>query len=185
MTRPSAAAPTRTVIPYVPIARQFRDAAEDVRAPHERRFWRAFPQQTRPLVWEELLPTTGQTAVVLLAPSGSGKSTEFEQQARSLRSRRRMAVYCPAADVAEFGFFRALDVEEGEALAAWRASTSSLTLFVDAVDELHLRQRTIRDVLRRLETDLDLATRTAQLIFSARNGGWSAEDTGHLKTFLR
>lgn len=184
MTRPSAALPTRTVIPYVPIIRQFRDAAENVRAPHERRFWRSFPQRSRPIVWEELCPVAGQTAVILLAPSGSGKSTEFEQQAQRLRSSGRRAVYCAAADVAEFGFDEALSAQEADAFTAWRASTETLTLFVDAVDELYLRQRTIRDVLRRLEK-IDLATRNAQLVFSARNGSWSTDDTGHLKTFLR
>ena len=140
-----------------------------------------------PLVWSSLLGQTDPptASVVLLAPSGSGKSTEFQQQTERLRASGDMAVYCEAAAVAELGFEQALSAQDRNALDAWTRSSARLTLFVDAVDELHLRQRHLRDVLRRLEAGLDLSRGTVLPVFSARNGSWSTEYTAHVKRLLR
>jgi hypothetical protein len=55
----------------------------------------------------------------------------------------------------------------------WVGGTGPAVFFVDAVDEVYLRQRKFGDVTRALASDAYFGTREVQLVATARNGGWT------------
>jgi hypothetical protein len=58
-------------------------------------------------------------------------------------------------------------------------------LFIDAMDEVYLRQRKFRDVVRRLALEIDFALRDLQIVVTARNGTWTSSDRTDLANLLR
>ncbi len=78
-----------------------------------------------------------------------------------------------------------LDCTSADAFDQWLSSTACAVLFLDAVDEVYLRQRKFRDVTRRLAKEIDFGTRDIQIVVTVRNGAWSTGDCNDLADFLR
>lgn len=163
-------------LPYVPIVRHFREVDDDVKDALTRRMLRSM-SETPPITWETLLaPGAGaskSSAIVLVAASGAGKTTELKKQAERLARDGRAAFYCEAGAMATDGLAGSVLGQRSE-LETWRAGSEPGVLFVDAVDEVHLKQRDLRDVVRRLGNEVDLGSRAVQLVLTARTGAWSA-----------
>ena len=122
--------------------------------------------------------------VVLVAPSGYGKSAEMFQEARRRRASGSHAIAAVATAVTEDGLESALNKENRDAFAAWMKSADPATVFIDAVDELALRRKSLHDLLRKLDAGIPFAQRRAQLVITARTGMWLPQHTGELQNFL-
>jgi len=161
-------------VPHV--SRSFRRTSDDTPPPLLRHL-------SAKLTWDDLL--AANSAVVLVAPSQAGKSTELTQLASSLRSSGRHAILCEASAAATQGLPNGLDHPEAKAWALWCDCTEPLVLLIDAVDELYLRGSDFQTLLRRLHRDVNLATRAATLVFTARNGSWPVTHTGALTSLFQ
>ena len=141
------------------------------------------------MTWQSLLlpdaKASAPSAVIVIAPSGSGKSTELERQCERLCAGGFFAFRCEAGAVATDGLRESLDPSSAKRLDSWRSGTSPAVLFLDAADEIYLRQRRFRDVTRRLAKELDFATREIQVVVTARTGLWSPNDRNDLADLLR
>jgi hypothetical protein len=104
--------------------------------------------------------------IVLLAPSGYGKSTEVLQQARRLRTEGVCAIAATAVAITVEGLREGLDAENRDRLDAWLRTTEPAILFVDAVDELALRQKNLGDLIRKLDAGIPFSQRTVQLVLT-------------------
>ncbi len=96
-----------------------------------------------------------------------------------------MVFSCEAGAVATDGLRESLDRPSADAFDQWLSDTTSAVLFLDAVDEVYLRQRKFRDVTRRLAKEIDFATRDIQIVLTVRNGAWSMADRNDLTDLLR
>lgn len=175
-------------LPYVAITRHFREVSEDPKDGFARRMLGSF-RSVAPTTWGNLLrPDAEEGAspgVVLVAPSGAGKSTEVRSQAERLRQEKHVAFCCEAGAVATDGLRESLDRPSAETFDRWLSGTAAAVLFLDAVDEVYLRQRKFRDVTRRLAKEIDFGMRDIQVVVTVRNGAWSQTDRNDLADLLR
>jgi hypothetical protein len=164
---------------YIKVVRYFRDVDRGAVAPQSRRLLRRGSSHGR-LTWPELIDTEANRAVVLLAPSGAGKTTEMREVASDRRAAGNHAVFVEARVCVAEGLARAAgdDQREGAALDTWRRASGSGVLFVDAVDELALDGKRLRDLMRQLRADLpNVGATSMKIVLSARTGTWSADDS--------
>jgi hypothetical protein len=170
-------------VDYVEIDRHVRDLGDDGPADSSARRWlRARRSDTEDTLTGLVQADTLQP-VVLIAPSGTGKTTEFRQQARRLRSSGRAAVFADASAI-----LATLAMDLGDERVAFEHLLQSKTpgvLFIDALDELYLRQQTLEQLFRGLERAIDFAAHPTRLIFSARNGAWTSSATRELRRLLK
>ena len=175
-------------LPYVAITRHFREVSEEPKDGVTRRMLRGF-RSVAPTTWRNLLLSDAKerapSAVVLVAPSGAGKSTEIKKETERLRQDGHVVFCCEAGAVATDGLRESLDRTSADAFDQWLSSTASAVLFLDAVDEVYLRQRKFRDVTRRLAKEIDFGTRDIQIVVTVRNGAWSTGDRNDLADLLR
>lgn len=122
--------------------------------------------------------------IVLVAPSGTGKTTEFRQLARRLRASGRAAAFAEAAGIVASPEMD-LDTDERVAFRHLLESQTPGVLFVDALDELYLRQQSLEQLFRRLEREVGFEAHPTRLIFSARNGAWTSSSTRELRRLLQ
>lgn len=153
---------------YVEIARHIRDLGDEVIFDAtSRRLLRALDTDGR-LTLAKRLEDDKSEPLVLIAPSGTGKTTEFQRQARRLRSIGRTAVYSEALGIIASPEMD-LDEDERVALADAISGQKRGVLFIDALDELQLRQRSLEELFRRLWREIDFTEHPLRLVFSARN----------------
>ena len=131
-----------------------------------------------------MCPPDTLAPVVLVAPSGTGKTTELRQEARRLRSAGKQAAFVTA-----LGLLASPEMdlypEEKTAFTSLLDSPTAGVLFVDALDELHLRQHTFEELFRKLEQEVNFDVHPIRLVFSARNGAWTPSATRELRRLLR
>lgn len=164
---------------YINVVRYFRDVDRGAMAPQSRRLLRRGSGHGR-LTWPQLIDTEANRAVVLLAPSGAGKTTEMREASSGRRAEGKHAIFVEARVCVAEGLTRAAGdhPREGAALEAWQQSGGSGVLFVDAVDELLLDGKRLRDLMRQLRADLpNFGASSIKIVLSARTGTWSADDS--------
>lgn len=169
---------------YIEIVRHFREPENDPTSAVSSRMRRAMELEPKSKDWNALLPVGSILPVVLVAPSRTGKTLELQNEARRLRAANRFAVYASAPDIVD-GFLDGLDQVELKEFERWEKTPEPLELFIDAVDELHLRSRTFQNLLRTLDRKIDMSTRRVRLIISSRTGTWTPGSTQQLADFAR
>lgn len=168
---------------YVEIDRHVRDLGDDGPADSSARRWLRARRSDTEDTLAGLVQADTLQPVVLIAPSGTGKTTEFRQQARRLRSSGRAAVFAGASAILATP---AMDLgDERVAFEHLLQSKTPGVLFIDALDELYLRQQTLEQLFRRLERAVDFAAHPTRMIFSARNGAWTSSATRELRRLLK
>ncbi|MDB4956297.1 MAG: uncharacterized protein JWO36_3866 [Myxococcales bacterium] len=165
---------------YIEVTRHFRNLADPAdRAP----VWMT-PRENA-LTWAGVLWPGTTDDIVLHAPSGTGKTTEVFREAERRRAAGICAVAATATAIVEDGLRAALDHECATAFDAWIDGSGPAIIFVDAVDELALRHRSLLDVLRKVGVGAPLSRRDVQLVIAVRSGTWQGQHTGELEEFLR
>jgi hypothetical protein len=135
--------------------------------------------------WAALLDASPdeKRPIVLIAPSMTGKSTEMRQEATRRAGRGELAIFAEATTIVD-GVAQSLSADDSRVFDAWTQETRRLLFFIDAVDELYLRRRSVSDLLRRLEREIAPESRPVRLVLSARNGSWTTAESRALKSLV-
>jgi len=165
--------------PYIEVTRHFVKLGDSIDATPA---W--IPRLGGQLTWSRILMPAQEEHIVLHAPSGYGKSTEVLQEARRRRASGVRAVAGTATAITDLGVREGIDAENRAAFDAWLATSEPAILFVDAVDELALRNKNLYDLIRRLDSAVPFADREIQLVLTVRTGSWLPSHTGQLQNFL-
>jgi hypothetical protein len=116
--------------------------------------------------WPDLLQ---YPRVILLAEGGSGKTAEMRSQASTLQAAGKPAFYLPL----EGGLLSELTAVERNRFDRWLASSDEVAwFFLDAVDELKLREGRLDGALRRLRNAIEGRLDRARVLISSRPSDW-------------
>ena len=134
--------------------------------------------------WPELLE---HDRVVLLAEAGAGKTEEMRQQSKRLVEEGKFAFFVALDDLDRGPIDDILAPDDEKRFEEWKASADAPAwFFLDAVDELKLRQRSLERALRRLSKGLDGRLDRARVIVSCRPSDWRPLlDTDTIQKTLR
>lgn len=167
---------------YVPIERSFVLADEDyLRDPDQLEYFGHEPNGV--FTWEKLLT---RAPVVVLAEGRSGKTEEFRQQVKRLKANGHAAFLVPIERLHDECFDDALECDDQEAFQTWKDSSSAPGFFfLDAIDELKLRQGTLRRAIGKLNAACRPNLDRVRLFLSCRPADWEEQiDERALTPFL-
>lgn len=155
---------------HIDLDRRFRDLTKDELASPESLASLNEWDVLRPDGWPELLR---HPRVVLLAEAGSGKSEEMQHQARQMVNQGQHAFYLDLVSLYDDKPTEIMLPKKVEAFQAWKADgTSTAWFFLDAVDELKLRQGKLEKALTRLAKETDGHLHRMHVVVSSRPSDW-------------
>lgn len=166
---------------YVPIARRFALAEkEELRDPDFSSYFSHEPDGI--YRWQDLLE---MTPVVILGEGRSGKTREFQEQVDILKSSGRFAFFLPLERLHDENLESVLIDEDIEDFEAWKVSNSQVGyFFLDALDELKLREGSLRAAVKKLRLGCEPHLARMRLIVSCRPADWQSQiDSRHLEPF--
>lgn len=165
--------------------------------PIERRFAKLSEKH---LVDPEFLPLWGESSfgslswddfkdnhcVVVIADGKCGKTHEFKRRNEILRANGKVSFFIPLEQLQDSEVLDILSDEEEHAWEDWLAvPDQTAVFFLDAVDELKLRQGTLRKALRKFKDTLGESLSRARFFISCRPSDWNEElDVKALSTIL-
>lgn len=157
---------------YIPTIRRFALSEEKhLRDPDYRSYLGAEPKGI--FKWQELLKLT---PVVVLGEGRSGKTCEFEEQVRILKDSGNFAFFVPLERLHDEMFSDALAIEDAEAFELWKKSPSAIGyFFLDALDELKLREGTLRKAVKKLRRSCEPHFARMKLVLSCRPADWMSQ----------
>ncbi len=166
---------------YISISRRFAlaDKAE-LRDPDYLSFFGSTPDGI--YKWPDLFK---MTPLVILGEGRSGKTREFEIQVEMLRASGNEAFFIPLERLHDEDLESAMlpaDVEEFE---RWKQSPTAVAyFFLDALDELKLREGSLRSALKKLQRACEPHFARTKLVLSCRPADWQTQiDSQHLEPF--
>ena len=168
--------------PYVPTARRFSlTENEELRDPDYLFYFRSKPDGV--FTWPDLLE---RTPVVVLGEGLSGKTREFEEQVSILRASGHFAFFVPLERLHDEVLEDALNSEDLEPFEAWKGSPNAVGyFFLDALDELKLREGSLRKAVQKLHRACTPHFARLRLILSCRPADWKSQiDYQHLAPFV-
>jgi len=128
------------------------------------------------LRWSDLYE---HRCVVVLGEGKCGKTHEFEQQKQALKGQGKAAFFVPLESLQDGEFLDSITAEEEQEeqeFQRWlEASDAEAVFFLDAVDELKLRQGALRRALRKIRTAIKEQTHRARFFVSCRPNDWTDE----------
>jgi hypothetical protein len=132
--------------------------------------------------WEDVLKAS---PTVILAEGRCGKTYEFQRQVRQLQAEGKYAFFVPLERLHDEEFADALEAADIDAFNAWRASPSDDSFFfLDALDELKLRDGTLRKAVKSVAKAIQPHTHRASVIVSCRPSDWKSHiDHQELRVF--
>lgn len=123
--------------------------------------------------WEDLLD---RSPVVVLGEGRSGKTREFEEQVSLLKAQGKHAFFVPIERLHDEDFSEALEADDVEVFNNWKQSSSATGyFFLDAVDELKLRDSSLRRAVRKLRIACEPHLSRLRLFLSCRPADWYAQ----------
>lgn len=126
--------------------------------------------------WEDL---ESRYRTVILAEAGSGKTREMLERCNKLKKEGKFALFLPLERLDDESLEDLLGPEDWRDFNAWRHETSDPGwIFLDALDELKLRDGYFEVALRRLRKQIQGAEMRAKLIVSCRPSDWQYIDLG-------
>ncbi len=149
-----------------------------------------FPE-TR-VTWSQVLePADGATwtqPVLFTAASGSGKSTELHFLAQQLREEQKPVLAVEARRLATGDLEGALDGDELASWQEWKSHPSAerppLYLLIDAVDELYLGRRNLRDLSSAMRAN-ELLQPNVRLVVASRDDTCGPPEKQWLRGLVR
>ena len=170
----------------IPIERRFYkgDKYEDAPIdPEQQRILGEF-YESQTLGWDDILP---QKRVVILGEAKCGKTHEFKQQVEMLRDRNEMAFFIPLESLGSNDLEYAITHEDEILLDEWTKESSSREawFFLDAVDELRLKDGDFRIALRKLQRAIKDKIHYSHVLVSCRPADWNHQiDIDSLKSIF-
>jgi hypothetical protein len=136
------------------------------------------------LNWDKVLE--GRFSVIV-GRANFGKTMEFQAKSTALRAQGQLAIYVALHRVlGEDNLEEALEMENLEALSAWKQSGGELTVFVDSLDEASLgTDDGIRKALRRLSRAISWPDSDVRWVLSSRPAVLTEELLALLQAELR
>ncbi|WP_282181770.1 hypothetical protein [Aliiroseovarius marinus] len=166
---------------YIPIARRFSLAEkQELRDPDYLSYFGSEPEGV--YRWPDLFE---MTPVVVLGEGRSGKTREFEMQVEILRKSGSFAFFLPLERLHDEDIESALSSDDLKAFEAWKVNPTAIAhFFLDALDELKLREGSLRAAVRKLQSACKPHLARAKLVVSCRPADWQSQiDTQHLEPF--
>lgn len=119
------------------------------------------------LTWDQVLE--GRFSVIV-GRANFGKTMELKARSKAMRARGQPAIFVALHNIlGEDEFEDALEIDDRDALSAWKQSGGALTIFVDSLDEASLgTENGIRKALRRLSKALDWPNTNVKWVLSSR-----------------
>jgi len=122
--------------------------------------------------WEDVLKAS---PTVILAEGRSGKTYEFRRQVERLKAEGKYAFFIPLERLHDEDFVDALETADVDAFNAWYASpTNDAYFFLDALDELKLREGTLRKAVRKVADAIRPHANRASVVISCRPSDWKS-----------
>tara|TARA_R110000787_G_scaffold69661_1_gene154954 strand:- start:502 stop:4815 length:4314 start_codon:yes stop_codon:yes gene_type:complete len=152
---------------HVPLTRLFGPPTDDyTRDPELRSLWDKSAAGI--LRWEDLLE---RSPVLVIAEGKSGKTHEFKQQLRLLRDQGSFAFFLPLEQLHDHAVREVLSSEDEIQFDLWRlANNATAYIFLDALDELKLRDGSFRIALNKLRREIGPHASRVRLFMSCRPG---------------
>lgn len=123
--------------------------------------------------WVDLLK---RRRVVILAEAGSGKTWELKEQARKLAEAGEAAFFLPLEELATSSLQELLSPSDRQALEFWEQnSVSTAWFFLDAVDELKLKQGSLNAAFRKVARVLGDNVNRARIFVTCRPSDWRGQ----------
>lgn len=169
-------------IHHVPIERRFAKPSEKHLV--EPDFLSLWGENTSgSLSWDDF---KDNRCVVVLADGKCGKTHEFKRRNEILRANGNVSFFIPLEQLQDSEVLDILSDEEEHTWEDWLAAPDQTAVFfLDAVDELKLRQGTLRKALRKVKDTLGEALSRARFFISCRPSDWNEElDVKALSTIL-
>lgn len=132
--------------------------------------------------WPDLFE---MTPLVILGEGRSGKTREFEEQIDLLHKSGSYAFFLPLERLHDETLESALSTKDLEAFEAWTESPTAVAyFFLDALDELKLREGSLRTAVRKLQLACEPHFARMKLVLSCRPADWQSQIDGqHLEPF--
>ncbi|MEM7721418.1 MAG: hypothetical protein AAF376_03500 [Pseudomonadota bacterium] len=156
---------------HVPVDRRFaKPSEEELRDyDYQRYLGNYYSKQT--ISWDDILACK---RAIILGEGRSGKTHEFRRQAALLRAKGQYSVFIPLERLHDSSIEDAISPSDEAALNVWLSlqSEEAAWFFLDAVDELKLRDGSFRTALRKLGRKIEGKSTLAHLIVSCRPADW-------------
>ena len=111
---------------------------------------------------------------MVLGEAKCGKTHEFRQQVERLKEGGKFAFFLPVEQLLDHDLLDLLSPDEEHSLDTWlHRSTAKAYFFLDAVDELRLRQGSFGVALRKLSRQIQNKTELTHLFVSCRPADWN------------
>ena len=170
--------------PFIPLDRRFRELTEEEITKEQSKFhlnanWFSGYGS---LVWSNL---EERFRTIILAEGGAGKTREMKERYRVLKEEGKFAFFLPLEALSDTSVEELLKLEdEYDSFSQWKGGTDDAILFLDAVDELKLKDESFETALKQLKLALGNAQFRVRIIISCRPSDWYKIDTGAFKEIL-
>ncbi|WP_137165528.1 NACHT domain-containing protein [Salinimonas lutimaris] len=155
---------------HVAITRRFSPHSEKHHSDSDFSFW---GEREAGIRWEDI---DSSQCVVVLGEGKCGKTHEFKQQHQLLGANNQFSFFVPLELLQDHDFLDAITAEEELDFERWQdASMDNAVFFLDAVDELKLRQGTLRKALRKIKQTIGSALSRSRFYISCRPNDWNEE----------
>lgn len=159
---------------HIPVERQFAELpAEELEDRPNLGRLATGDNQFNAITWPDLM--LGERTVVL-GEAKCGKTHEFKKQVERLRNQGESAFFLPLERLHDHDLLDLLTADEEDTLNTWlRIGTGRAYFFLDAVDELKLRQGSFRVALRKLSRKIKNMAHLARIYVSCRPADWNSQ----------
>ena len=156
---------------HILVERRFaQPTAEHLRDP-EHQTWLGSRYVPQTLGWPDIL---SQKRTVVLGEANCGKTHEFRQQVENLRKQDEFAFFLPLEQLHKYEIQDVLSSKEECSLNVWLQQAGKKGwFFLDAVDELTLRESSFSIALRKLQRVIAEKAEFAHIFVSCRPADWN------------
>ena len=156
---------------HIPVERSFANPTAEHLRDLEHQTWLGSHYVSQSMGWSDILP--GKRTVVL-GEAKCGKTHEFRQQVENLREKDEFAYFLPLEQIHNNEIRDVLSYEDECSLNKWLQQTGRKAwFFLDAVDELKLREGYFSIALRKLQREIGEKAEFAHIFVSCRPADWN------------
>ena len=163
--------PDRMTNPHVDISRRFSSLSEEHLIDPD--YLSFFAGHEAGMQWEEI---NISPCTVILGEGKCGKTYEFKKQHQLLKLKKQFSFFIPLELLQDHELYDVITSEEELEFERWRnSSPEEAVFFLDAVDELKLREGSLRKAFRIIVKVIGNALLRAKFYISCRPNDWDKE----------